>query len=607
MRRKPFYLGLIACNLLIILFLISLAGCGRMSSRSDSETLTESRMATEQPTAAEDLTEKENPIETEPLRETSPVQTEKDPIIPEGTDYMPQPYQKNYIFPLGVESKIFSWLESIIGEGKCLAYVEIMKGFYTVEEHFEMVRNEQLPVFYEIMRMYDIDRETFMGAPGAVADIFSEEQLDALFSGDDREVMRTLKAETALYYDGKLYNLYTLSLLSNNELKRLPKEEVRSFLENYPLTGDFITARECWRAVALRVDRTLIRPSFDVSLLEKYYPAKWENTELIESVVGREALQSALAEAGGSPAPEKLPLIVWLVEKLGVEKAAFEAANAAQGSPFDRDEISWIYLGDREKVMEHLRVRTALYSGGTLYLFEELEDLSDEELAAIPGETLTEYCLLITEALRPDKDLEPALYDRAVTLYRRSLIANEIRNDMTEKLLALYPGRMESDCLVRLIAGKAETAAAVSDLLKTDSDIPLLVRLIGAMNISRDDFEMANLFVAREIRRTGRIMTEQGERLYVYSEEDMDILFGKLTEEEKAAELRNPRAFRQNGKWYVLENLSWLRKDGLLKLDRKTVESYLDGIAAEIGAMEDPSFFAEALEKISQVRRRFWQ
>ncbi len=482
-----------------------------------------------------------------------------------------------------------------------------MKGLYSPEERIERAWNAQLPPFYEVMQIFGVERTSFENAAGAVEGLFTGEQMDALFSGDDRQVMRCLKSKTALYHDGRLYNLYSLSRLSDEELAQLPAEELRTFLAAYPLRGEFSDARECWRSVALRVDRTLIAPSFDVSLLKRYYAAKWENTGLIESVVGREALQSALAEAGGSPAPEKLPLIVWLVEKLGVEKAAFEAANAAEGSPFDRDEISWIYLGDREKVMEHLHVRTALFTGGTLYLFEELEDLSDEELAAIPGETLTEYCLLITEALRPDMDLDPALWDRAVTLYGRSRLADEIRKDRTEQLLALYPGRMESDCLVRLIARKAETAAAVSDLLKTDSDIPLLVRLIGAMGISREKFEIANLLVAGEIARTGKIMTEQGERLYVYSEEDMDILFGKLTEEEKAAEFRNPRAFRQNGKWYVLENLSWLRKDGLLKLDRKTVESYLDGRAAEIGAMEDPSFFAEALEKISQVRRRFWQ
>lgn len=147
------------------------------------------------------------------------------------TDVHAEEFERYYpdeLYNIYVLSHLVSWEDILAGE------VEQKENgsFY----------NEQLPPFYLMIRHFDISKEAFL----SVADQLGKEQIDWLFSGaDEKAIMENLKAEWAVYYDGRLYNVYELAELDKDLVIELREngvfDELIAYMDSLGVESEALT------------------------------------------------------------------------------------------------------------------------------------------------------------------------------------------------------------------------------------------------------------------------------------------------------------------------------------------------------------------------------
>ncbi len=119
------------------------------------------------------------------------------------TDIHAEDFERYYpdeLFNLYDLSKIVTWDDIYAAEEKLL---KDNANFY----------NEQLPPLYLMIKELNIRKEDF----AKVAEDISEEQIEWLFADvDDVTIMKNLKADWALYHEGRLYNIFELAELDKD-------------------------------------------------------------------------------------------------------------------------------------------------------------------------------------------------------------------------------------------------------------------------------------------------------------------------------------------------------------------------------------------------------
>ena len=147
------------------------------------------------------------------------------------TDVHAEEFERYYpdeLYDIYVLSHLVSWEDILAGE------VE--------QKENESFYNEQLPPLYLMIRHFDISKEAFL----SVADQLSKEQIDWLFSGaDENAIMENLKAEWAVYYDGRLYNVYELAELDKDLVIELREngvfDELIAYMDSLGVESEALT------------------------------------------------------------------------------------------------------------------------------------------------------------------------------------------------------------------------------------------------------------------------------------------------------------------------------------------------------------------------------
>ena len=147
------------------------------------------------------------------------------------TDVHAEEFERYYpdeLYGIYVLSHLVSWEDILAGE------VE--------QKENESFYNEQLPPLYLMIRHFDISKEAFL----SVADQLSKEQIDWLFSGaDEKAIMENLKAEWAVYYDGRLYNVYELAELDKDLVIELREngvfDELIAYMDSLGVESEALT------------------------------------------------------------------------------------------------------------------------------------------------------------------------------------------------------------------------------------------------------------------------------------------------------------------------------------------------------------------------------
>ena len=147
------------------------------------------------------------------------------------TDVHAEEFERYYpdeLYDIYVLSHLVSWEDILAGE------VE--------QKENESFYNEQLPPLYLMIRHFDISKEAFL----SVADQLSKEQIDWLFSGaDEKAIMENLKAEWAVYYDDRLYNVYELAELDKDLVIELREngvfDELIAYMDSLGVESEALT------------------------------------------------------------------------------------------------------------------------------------------------------------------------------------------------------------------------------------------------------------------------------------------------------------------------------------------------------------------------------
>lgn len=110
----------------------------------------------------------------------------------------------------------------------------LMRGLRTDPYYYQF--ELQWPDIYTAIKFSDVTKEQFEKANSKqTAQAFTQEEIDALFSGDDALVKKTFKLKTTFYHEGRLYKLQDVcTILAEGLQKGNP------FYESYNENGELV-------------------------------------------------------------------------------------------------------------------------------------------------------------------------------------------------------------------------------------------------------------------------------------------------------------------------------------------------------------------------------
>ncbi|MBE6648637.1 MAG: hypothetical protein E7614_03855 [Ruminococcaceae bacterium] len=104
---------------------------------------------------------------------------------------------------------------------------------------------DQLPTLIYFIREFGIEKEDFIRVNNIHKDhlisvgreyeeyVFSDREIDVIFSGDEELIKKELKLDTAFLYDGKLYDIYQIYYLAEKDVGKIKEFAANSDLITY--------------------------------------------------------------------------------------------------------------------------------------------------------------------------------------------------------------------------------------------------------------------------------------------------------------------------------------------------------------------------------------
>lgn len=455
---------------------------------------------------------------------------------------------------------------------------------YTDQTEFE---NPQLPGVCLAIREHNISKEEFIrennfwkkfnAAWDCSVPTYTDSQIEVIFGGTDEKSIKTeLKADSAFLYNGKLYNVYEITSADKASLLEMAeKSDLTEYLnkiteivsESFPSRTDLMVKAE----TALKTIFDSYMYDLGIVCPDKYHRYYRENMYDLFTLTRIKSINEIVAFASdeynnlSETEQNRLPLVYRFIKGLSASESDFIRANelftelnqktGTTYTVYSNEEIKVLfddYSSDlTERLAYYLKSDEAISCGSEIYNIFDVTSSDSDTLKELNGKCkLKQYLSFMKAELKNEWGKNELAEKIDLTLNELSRIGNEsqINTDFHPEPYELYyPAELNDARIFYEFEDSKAIDKYISETYEKKppserKQLPLVYQAVLDLSVSKDDFTAANEKL-------------KSKDLPALTDEQTEILFGRLDAESVKQKLKADSAFYYNGVLFNIRDL----------------------------------------------------